>query len=87
MGIVAALFGFIIYILLCANFYGVVGVIAGIIILVGVIAIKCREIKKAEQESALEAKEQTSTEIPEITTDDLLAMYCADKVWNKTFKL
>lgn len=82
----------IVFILMCGCMFGtIVGIPLGIISVIGVVVYSCYKEAKAEKEDifVLEPNLEPKPEpfyMP-IVADDVLAMYCADKVANKRFKL
>lgn len=80
------------FILLCGCMFGtVIGVPLAIVSIIGVVAYSCYVAKKDAEKSAIVPKLKPDSK-PEpfcspVTTDDLLATYCADKVVNKRFKI
>lgn len=88
---VAALLVLIIWLLFCGLLFGIWGIPIGIVSFIGVIIYEVYKEKKSEKESYMDSEPMLEPK-PEpfctpIATEDVLAMYCADKVVNKRFKL
>lgn len=80
------------FILLCGCMFGtVIGVPLAIVSIIGVVVYSCYTAKKDAEKTTIVSKPKLEPK-PEpfympIATDDMLAMYCANKVVNKRFKL
>lgn len=87
---IAAILVFIVWVLFCCLLFGYAGIPIGIASFVGVVVYLCKQAKAdAEKE---QKQEPVLAPKPEpfctpITTDDILASYCADKVVNERFKI
>ena len=79
------------FLFLCGCMFGTWGILLGIAGIIGVIVYSCHLATKDEENSTIvqEPKPDPETEpfCTPITTDDLLATYCADKVVNERFKI
>lgn len=79
------------FLFLCGCIFGTWGVLIGIAGIISVIAYSCYLATKDEENSTI-VQEPNLEPKPEpfcspVTTDDLLATYCADKIVNERFKI
>ena len=79
------------FLFLCGCLFGTWGILIGIAGIIGVIVYSCHIATKDEEKTTI-VQEPKLEPKPEpfcspVTTDDLLATYCADKIVNKRFKL
>ena len=79
------------FVLLCGCIFGMIGIPISIAGIIGVIVYSCYQAKKDEEKSVIVQKPKPDPEAEPfcspITTDDLLATYCADKIVNERFKI
>lgn len=84
------LIAWILFVVLCWNLFGIAGVPIGIISVIIMIVYMCyQEEHKKESEKTNAGQDNNLYEgfCTPIVSDDVLAMYCAEKVVNERFKL
>lgn len=79
------------FLFLCGCLFGTWGILIGIAGIIGVIVYSCHLSTKDEEKTTI-VQEPKLEPKPEpfcspVTTDDLLATYCADKIVNERFKI
>lgn len=79
------------FLFLCGCMFGIWGILIGIAGIVCVMVYSCYLATKDEEKSAIVQEPKPAPETnpfcSSITTDDLLATYCADKIVNERFKI